>query len=243
MVQKELETMVGRMVGLEYIKMEEVPGIPRRQQPLRFVAYATLSRQPGAPDVVLLRGNARQMMLLAEAAMASGLLSPLPVMGSVCAAIPAAMQSGKAATSLGCVGNRVYTGLRDGEFDLAVPGASIAALLEKAGSIVAANRELEQFHRGRCAALNPTRKGRTRGADRRPANRGVRSTFRTAGRECGSASGRRFVPVRPSRRLDRPIGDRSEGTGERLSGQAVNRAAAERGRGHRGPLLASSSTR
>ena len=151
-LQKDLETMVGRMVGLEYIRMEEVPGIPRRGQPLRFVSYAPLSREPGTPDVVLLRGNARQMMLLAEAAMASGLMSPLPVMGRpACAVVPAAMESGKAATSLGCIGNRVYTGLTDGEFYLAVPGASMGALLEKVGSIAAANRELEQLHRGRCA--------------------------------------------------------------------------------------------
>lgn len=151
-VQTGLETMLGKMVGLQYIKMEEVPGIPRRQQPLRFVAYAPLSRHQDTPDVVLLRGNARQMMLLAEAAMASGLLSPLPVMGRpACAVVPAAMGSGKAATSLGCVGNRVYTGLPDGEFYLAVPGASMGDLLERAGAIAVANRELEAFHRGRCS--------------------------------------------------------------------------------------------
>jgi uncharacterized protein (DUF169 family) len=150
-VQKELEGMVGRMVGLQYLKIEEVAGIPRRKQPLRFVAYAPLSRETGTPDVVLLRGSARQMMLLAEAAMASGLMSPLPVMGRpACAVVPAAMESGKAATSLGCIGNRVYTGLGDGEFYLAVPGGSMGALLEAVGSIVAANRELEQFHRERC---------------------------------------------------------------------------------------------
>lgn len=151
-VQKELETMVGTMVGLEYIRMDEVPGIPRRRQSLRFVAYAPLSRHAGTPDVVILRGNARQMMLLAEAAVASGLMSPLPVMGRpACAAVPAALESRMAVTSLGCIGNRVYTGLPDGEFYFAVPGVSMGALLERAGSIAAANRELEQFHLGRCA--------------------------------------------------------------------------------------------
>lgn len=152
-VQQELQGMVGKMVEIRYIKMEDVAGIPRRPQPLRFVSYAPLSRASGTVDVVVMRGNARQMMLLAESAMAGGLMSPLPVMGRpACAVVPAAMESGKVATSLGCIGNRVYTGLPDGEFYVAVPGASLGALLEAVRSIAVANRELEQFHQSRCAS-------------------------------------------------------------------------------------------
>jgi len=150
-VKSELEGMIGRMVGMQYLKTEEVPGIPRRAELLRFVAYGPLSRETGKPDVVLLRGNARQIMLLAEAATACGLMSPLPVMGRpACAVVPATIANGKAATSLGCVGNRVYTGLPDGEFYLAVPGASIGEMVDALRAIVAANEELEQFHQGRC---------------------------------------------------------------------------------------------
>jgi uncharacterized protein (DUF169 family) len=148
----ELEGMIGKMVGLEYLKMEEVPGIPRRGEALRFVVYSPLSRETGTPDVVLLRGNARQVMLLAEAATACGLMSPLPVMGRpACAVIPATMASGKAATSLGCIGNRVYAGLPDGEFYLALPGASLGKAVEALRAIVKANQELEQFHQSRCS--------------------------------------------------------------------------------------------
>jgi uncharacterized protein (DUF169 family) len=151
-VQAELEGTIGKMVGLHYLKMEEVPGIPRRNQPLRFVVYAPLSAAAGQPDVVLLRGNPRQIMLLTEAANAGGLMSPLPVLGRpACSVIPASIEGGKAAVSLGCIGNRVYAELPDGEFYLAVPGAALAGLVESLGSIVAANRELQQYHQSRCA--------------------------------------------------------------------------------------------
>ena len=151
-VKSELEGMIGKMVGIQYLKMEEVAGIPRRPEPLRFVAYGPLSRETGKPDVVLVRGNARQIMLLAEAATTCGLMSPLPVMGRpACAIVPATLASGKAATSLGCIGNRVYTGLPDGEFYLAVPGPALGKMIQALCALVAANEQLEQFHQSRCS--------------------------------------------------------------------------------------------
>jgi len=150
--QGELAGMIEKMVGIQYIKMEEVAGIPRRGQPLRFVVYTPLSAAASEPDVVLLRGNPRQMMLLTEAANARGLMSPLAVMGRpACAVIPATIESGRATASLGCIGNRTYTGLPDGEFYLAVPGKVLAGMVEALQAIVAANRELQQYHQGRCA--------------------------------------------------------------------------------------------
>jgi len=130
--------------------MDEVPGIPRRNQPLRYVVYAPLSKAQGTPDVILVRGNARQMMLVVEAANARRLMSEFPIMGRpACAVIAAASDSGKAVTSLGCIGNRVYTELPDGEFYVAVPGAALGAMVDGLRSIVASNSELEQFHRAR----------------------------------------------------------------------------------------------
>ncbi|MGH9347804.1 MAG: DUF169 domain-containing protein [Vicinamibacterales bacterium] len=149
---EQLGGMIEKMVGIQYLKMEEVPGIPRRTSPLRFVLYAPLSKTDWTPDVVLLRGDARQMMLIVEAAQARTLLSPSSVMGRpACAVIAATMESGKAATSLGCIGNRVYTGLASDEFYVAVPGKNLGEIAEALQTITSANAELEQFHRGRMA--------------------------------------------------------------------------------------------
>ncbi len=147
---QELEGLVGTMIGLEYIRQEEIPSIPRRDAPFQVALYAPLAEAPFDVDVVLVRGHAKQMMLIAEAASAAGLSSDGALMGRpTCAMIPAAMQSGSVTTSLGCIGNRVYTGLGDDEFYAAIPGSKLAPLIDKLATIVTANRELERFHRAR----------------------------------------------------------------------------------------------
>ena len=149
-IAEELDDLIKTMVQLEYLDMEEVPGIPRRQESVGIVAYAPLAGAPFQPDVVLVAGNPRQMMLLAEAARAAGLSSDAAMGGRpTCAAIPAVMQSGQTATNLGCIGNRVYTELADDELYFAVAGPQLEAVAEKLSTIVNANRELEKFHRGR----------------------------------------------------------------------------------------------
>ncbi len=149
----ELQGMIGMMVGIQYLRMDEVPAIPRRAERLRFVIYAPLGATPENPDVVLIRGNARQIMLVAEAAQARNLLAEMPVMGRpACAVVAASMATGKVVTSLGCIGNRVYTELADGELYIAVPGQHLDVITDTLQPIVAANSQLEQFHRSRSAA-------------------------------------------------------------------------------------------
>lgn len=148
---QELQGVVNTMVSLGYIRGEEVPGIPRRDQAFGVAVYAPL-KDGETPDVVLVRGNARQLMLLEEAALAAGVASSTPLMGRpTCAAIPLA-QAGQSVSSLGCIGNRVYTELGDDEFYFALPGKHVAAVVERLATILNANRELEKYHRGKLQA-------------------------------------------------------------------------------------------
>ncbi len=150
--QQELMGLVGTMVELAYIRMEEVPQIPTRRSPLKVAVYAPLENAPVEPDVVLVRGKARQLMLLAEAAQAVGIAGAGPTMGRpTCAALPEAINSERTAASFGCVGNRVYTGAGDDDAYFAIPGGQLAALEAKLAVIVRANEELEKFHRARAA--------------------------------------------------------------------------------------------
>jgi uncharacterized protein (DUF169 family) len=147
---KELEGLVGVMVKLEYLSMDEVPSIPTRKEPFGVAVYAPLERAPLPPDVVLVRGNARQLMLLNEAAQAAGVNESAPTMGRpTCALLPEAINEQRAGASLGCIGNRVYTGLTDSEAYFAIPGSAVAAVEERLRVIVHANEELEKFHRAR----------------------------------------------------------------------------------------------
>lgn len=147
---KQLEGLVQTMVGLEYLKMSEVPEIPTRKQPFGVAVYAPLDRAPLPPDVVMVRGNARQLMLLAEAAQSAGVSGATPTMGRpTCAVIPEAINSARTSASFGCIGNRVYTGLDDSEAYFAIPGSSLRAVEERLRVMVRANAELEKFHRSR----------------------------------------------------------------------------------------------
>ena len=90
-------------------------------------------------------------MLLSEAARTAGAFESATTMGRpACAMLPHAMDT---SGSVGCIGNRVYTGLGDDEPYLSVPGSALDATLEKLDTILNANIELEKFHRQRAATL------------------------------------------------------------------------------------------
>ena len=148
--QQELTGLVQTMVGLSYLKQDEVPQIPTRTTPLEVAVYAPLAAAPLPPDVVLIRGNARQLMLLAEAAQAAGVAGSGPAMGRpTCAILPQAINSARTAASFGCIGNRIYTGADDTEAYFAIPGSKLGVVEEHLAVIVRANQELEKFHRTR----------------------------------------------------------------------------------------------
>ena len=118
--------LVQTMVGLSYIKMEDVPQIPTRKTPLQRGRLRAACAAPVPPDVVLVRGNAKQLMLLAEAAQAAGVVGCGATMGRpTCAVLPEAINSARTAASFGCIGNRVYTGADETEAYFAIPGAQL----------------------------------------------------------------------------------------------------------------------
>ncbi len=156
-VATELNGLVQTMVGLQYLTMADIPMIPRRQKPFHVAIYAPLTKASFAPDVVLVRGTVKQLMLLAEAAQAAGVAGGGATMGRpTCAVLPESLQSGRTATSFGCIGNRVYTGLGDDEGYYAIPGERVAAVVQQLGVITEANRQLEAFHKARAAAALPS---------------------------------------------------------------------------------------
>ncbi len=147
---RELEEMLGTMAGLQYLTMAEVPTIPARKEKLGAVTYAPLAKAPVAPDLVLVRGTARVAMLLAEAAHAAGVDDAAATgLRPACALVPRVVAAGRAASSLGCIGNRVYTGLGDDEMWYGLPGAHMAAVVGRLAVIVKANHALENHHRAR----------------------------------------------------------------------------------------------
>jgi uncharacterized protein (DUF169 family) len=149
----ELGQTLGFMQGLGYLRMEEVPGIPRLPATPRVVVYAPLGDTPVDPDVVLVAGRPGPLMRVMETVLRAGLASQIPFMARpTCMALPAALAQGTVA-STGCIGNRVYTDLGDDELYVAIPGRDIARLADEARTIAAANVSLAEYHRGRRQAL------------------------------------------------------------------------------------------
>jgi uncharacterized protein (DUF169 family) len=150
----ELEQTLGFMTDIGYVRMEEVPGIPRLPQTPAAVVYAPLGETPVEPDVVLLSGRPGRIMLVHEAAIRAGVAAPLSLLGRpTCMALPAALASG-AVVSTGCIGNRVYTDIGEDELYVAIPGKDLPSVVDALDTIVAANATLADYHRERRTRLS-----------------------------------------------------------------------------------------
>jgi uncharacterized protein (DUF169 family) len=145
----ELTDTLSFMTGLGYIRMEEVPAIPRLPQTPRVVLYAPLGDTPVDPDAVLFWGPAGRMMLLQEAAQRSGSAADLNTLGRpTCMVVPASIAQGVVA-STGCIGNRVYTGLDENDLYVAVPGRDLLKVAAEIATIMMANNTLLLYHQDR----------------------------------------------------------------------------------------------
>jgi uncharacterized protein (DUF169 family) len=148
---KELDDVLGIMCQLGYVKMEEVPQIPRWSP--GAIVYSRLADAPLEPDVVLFALSPGSAMLLGEAARHAGKSSSLPPMPRpTCMAVPAAAQHGTT-MSLACIGNRIYTEIGDGEVYMMIRGADLPAIAESLKTIVAANAALTEYHQKRKPTL------------------------------------------------------------------------------------------
>jgi uncharacterized protein (DUF169 family) len=150
--EQELPQVLSLMSDIGYIRMEEVGGIPRLPTPPGAIVYSTLAQAPVDPDVVIVSGRPGHLMLLQEAATRAA-AAVAPMLGRpTCMAIPAAL-SGSLASSLGCVGNRIYTGVPDDEFYVVISAQTLPAIVEQLSTIVAANAALTDYHTSRRATL------------------------------------------------------------------------------------------
>lgn len=149
-VTAQLGQMLEMMTGLGYLKMAEVPGIPTRREAFGVALYAPLAEAPFEPDLVLIRATPRRLMLLQEAAQAAGVAGDGATLGRpTCALLPQTLSSQKTNLSLGCVGNRVYTGAAEDEAYLALPASALEAVAAQLLVIQQANEKLLAFHRER----------------------------------------------------------------------------------------------
>ncbi len=147
--EKETEQTLKLMFDLGYVKPEEVPQIPRLAKSPKAILYSPLGEATATPDVVLFSCKPAGAMLLQEAANRAGVGTGVPALGRpTCMALPASLQHGTI-TSLGCIGNRVYTGLADDELYVVVRGKDLASIADALTTIQSANAALQDYAKGR----------------------------------------------------------------------------------------------
>ncbi len=149
MREKETEQTLKMMFDLGYVKPEEVPQIPRLAKSPKAILYSPLGDAAATPDAVLFACKPAGAMLLQEAANRAGVGTGAPTFGRpTCMALPASLQYGTI-TSLGCIGNRVYTGLAEDEMYLVVRGKDLVAVADALKTIESANSALLDYAKGR----------------------------------------------------------------------------------------------
>ena len=150
--EHELTDTLSLMTDLGYLRMAEVPAVPRLEKTPAATLYSPLGDTPVDPDAVIVTGTPGGLMLLHEAAARTGVTFTSLLGRPTCMAIPAAIASGMA-SSLGCVGNRIYTALGDEEFYTVVRADRLETIAGEIATITAANVMLTQYHRERRSTL------------------------------------------------------------------------------------------
>ncbi|MGI0091175.1 MAG: DUF169 domain-containing protein [Nitrososphaerales archaeon] len=130
---------ISLMIQAKYLELSDFAGVPRMNKASKYVVYAPLRSASLEPDVVLMICNTEQTMLVSEAA------GSARTMGKpTCSSIPYAYNEDAIAISLGCITNRVRTGLKPGELVITVPRRQLDSFVAKLRQTVQSNNSVAQ---------------------------------------------------------------------------------------------------
>jgi uncharacterized protein (DUF169 family) len=117
---------VGTLVESGWVTPEMFPAIPAVSQRPDFVTYGPLQESPIDPDVVLLRVNPKQLMVLSDA------LPGLRIEGKPqCHIVAIAKEQGAPAASVGCILSRTRTAMPSTECTAALPAESLSDIVDR----------------------------------------------------------------------------------------------------------------
>jgi uncharacterized protein (DUF169 family) len=117
---------VTALVGSGWVSPEVFPQIATVSERPGAITYGPLAETPVDPDVVLLRVNGRQLMVLSDA------MPGLRIEGKPqCHIVAVAKEQGEPAASVGCALSRARTGMQPHEMTCAIPAAQIADVVAR----------------------------------------------------------------------------------------------------------------
>jgi len=116
---------VAALLEVGWVDAEAIAGVPSIARSAAAVAYGPLAESTTTPDVVLLRVNGRQMMVLSDA------LPGLRIEGKPqCHIVALAKEHREVAASVGCALSRARTGMRPDEMTVAIPGERLPSVVD-----------------------------------------------------------------------------------------------------------------
>lgn len=114
--------------------------IPAVSERSNVITYGPLADAVREPDVVLIRVNGRQLMVLSDA------VPGLRIEGKPqCHIVALAKEHGEAAASVGCALSRARTGMRPDEMTFAVPGSRLAEVVAAVKSTAAVDSAVAKY--------------------------------------------------------------------------------------------------
>ena len=150
---EELKRAFSQLTSSGYINMEEISSIPRMKKAPKAVVYSPLGNTPTDPDLVVFVTRPMQAMVLQEAATRLGIGLQHSALGRpTCMSLPSVLAQ-EMATSAGCLGNRIYSGLGEDELYVIVPGKILGRIAASVNGIAEANLKITAYHRERRRSL------------------------------------------------------------------------------------------
>jgi uncharacterized protein (DUF169 family) len=117
---------VAALLESGWVTMDMVPRIPVVTQRPNFITYGPLQETPVDPDVVLMRLNPKQVMVLHDA------IPEMRMEGKPqCHIIAIAKEHQEVAASVGCMLSRVRTGLPNSQMTCAIPAQRLAEVVAR----------------------------------------------------------------------------------------------------------------
>ena len=131
---------VAALVEAGWVSPEIFPQIPVVKNRPASVTYGPLAQTAIVPDVVFLRINAKQAMMLSDA------MPQLNFQGKPqCHIIPIAKEQQQVAISVGCMLSRVRTGMPNTEMTCAIPGARLAEVVDALRNAAGADKTVAGY--------------------------------------------------------------------------------------------------
>lgn len=131
---------VATLVECQWVSPEVFPRIPVVRKRHAYVSYGPLHDTTIDPDVVFLRLNAKQAMVLSDA------LPGLRFEGKPqCHIIAIAKEQAQPAVSVGCMLSRVRTGMPATQMSCAIPGAQLQDVVNRLAGAVTADKAVAAY--------------------------------------------------------------------------------------------------